>query len=105
MANYEEAKESLQKWLSKPETIKHVHKRFETFLRHFKNEDGRYVYEERIHEMCRDNKQSLEINFPDLSSVLPTIAIWLAEEPGIMLNILNDVASDIVGEVYPDYHK
>ena len=43
--------------------------------------------------------------FTDLSSRYPTIAIWLAEEPAQMLPIFNVVAHDLVGEVYPDYHK
>jgi DNA replication licensing factor MCM2 len=33
------------------------------------------------------------------------LAIWLAEEPASMLPILNEVAADIVAEVYPDYCK
>lgn len=105
MLNFNEQRGHLSAWLNKPEVIKSVHRQFNMFLRNFKNEDGTYVYEERIHEMCRNNQQSLEINFPDLSQQYPTMAIWLAEEPSIMLNILNEVAVDIVTEVYPDYHK
>jgi DNA replication licensing factor MCM2 len=33
----------------------------------------------------------------------PTLAIWLAEEPALMLPILDNVAKDLVSEVYPDY--
>ena len=53
--------------------------------------------------MCRYNKQSFEVNFPDLANKQPTMAIWLAEEPTHMLPILNTVASEIVQEIYPDY--
>lgn len=35
----------------------------------------------------------------------PTLAIWLAEEPALMLPILNGVAKDLVSEVYPDYQN
>jgi DNA replication licensing factor MCM2 len=55
--------------------------------------------------MCQNNKQSLEIVFNNLSQKFPTLAIWLAEEPKLMLDIINHVASDVVSEVYPDYNK
>merc|ERR1711871_837244 len=35
----------------------------------------------------------------------PTLAIWLAEEPSLMLPILNEQAFELVSEVYPDYNK
>ena len=54
--------------------------------------------------MCQRNRQSFEINFTDLSSKQPTLAIWLAEEPSQMLPIMNQVASEIVGEIYPEYN-
>jgi len=47
----------------------------------------------------------LEIVFENLSRKQPTLAIWLAEEPALMLPILNEVAMDITSEVYPDYHR
>jgi DNA replication licensing factor MCM2 len=40
-----------------------------------------------------------------LSNKFPTLAIWLAEEPAEMLKVLNEVAADIVAEVYPEYHR
>jgi len=51
-----------------------------------------------------NNKQSLEINFTHLSSKNPTLAIWLAEEPALMLPNLSQVAMDLISEVYPDYN-
>lgn len=50
------------------------------------------------------NKQSLEITFKHLSSKYPTLAIWLAEEPSLILPILNVVAFDITLELFPEYH-
>jgi len=55
--------------------------------------------------MCQNNKQSLEVVFGNLSSKYPTLAIWLAEEPALMLACFNDVAGFLVNELYPDYHK
>jgi DNA replication licensing factor MCM2 len=53
--------------------------------------------------MCQNNKQSLEIVFGNLSLNNPTLAIWLAEEPSLMLPILDLVAAELVKEVYPEY--
>lgn len=53
--------------------------------------------------MCGSNKQSLELTFINLSQKYPTLAIWLAEEPSLILPILNDVATDIALELYPEY--
>lgn len=61
------------------------------------------MYETRIQEMCQNNKQSIEVNFVHMSNKLTGIAIWIAEEPAKMIPILNDVAADIVAEVYPEY--
>lgn len=80
-----------------------IRKKFSSFLRTFKDASEHHVYEDRIHTMCQHNKQSIEVNFGHLSSRQPTLAIWLAEEPAIMLPILNEVANDTVLEVYPDY--
>jgi DNA replication licensing factor MCM2 len=55
--------------------------------------------------MCQNNKQSLEVNFVHISNKQPSLAIWLAEEPASLIPILNEVAADIVAEVYPDYNK
>jgi DNA replication licensing factor MCM2 len=55
--------------------------------------------------MCQANGQSIEVNFVHISNKQPTLAIWLAEEPAGMLPVLNEVAADIVAEVYPDYQK
>lgn len=55
--------------------------------------------------MCQNNRQSIEVNFVHISNKQPSLAIWLAEEPASMLPVLNEVAADIVAEVYPDYCK
>jgi DNA replication licensing factor MCM2 len=95
----------LSVWLKKPDVIRFINKQFNQFLRNFKNDTGTFLYEDKIHEMCQNNKQSLEIVFNHLSTKQPTIAIWLAEEPALMLPILNDVAMELVSEVYPDYSR
>lgn len=46
--DYDDFKGALQPWLRKPEVIKYVRRQFEMFLKHH--------YEEKIHEMCQNNK-------------------------------------------------
>lgn len=100
--DYGEAKEDLHLWLQKKEVIQYVMKSFSTFIRNYQVK-GVHTYENRIQDMCRMNKQSFEVNFTDLASKQPNLAIWLAEEPTHMLPILNSVAGDIVSEIFPDY--
>ena len=82
-----------------------IRKKFSLFLRNYTDDKEQHIYEGRIQEMCQNNKQSIEVNFTHLSDKQPTLAIWLAEEPAEMLPVLNEVASDIVSEVYPDYNR
>ena len=103
--DYEDVKGKVSVWVQKPDVVKWIRKHFDQFLRTFKDEQGIHVYENRIHEMCLANKQSLEVTFNHLSSKFPTIAIWLAEEPTLILPILNVVALNLVSEVYSEYHK
>ena len=105
MLDFEDVKGPLSSWLSREDVIVFIKRKFNTFLRSFKNETGNYVYEDKIHEMCQNNLQSLEIVFTNLSQMNPTLAIWLADEPALMLPILNDVAKELVSEVYPDYQN
>ena len=102
--DYGEAKEPMAQWVQKREVIMFIQKAFGAFLRSF-TKDGIHTYELKIHEMCKQNKQSFEVNFTDLASKQPNLAIWLAEEPTHMLPILNTVATDIVCEIYPDYSE
>lgn len=45
------------------------------------------------------------MEFNDFSSKYPTLAIWLAEEPALMLPILNECAFEVLSDAYPDYNK
>jgi DNA replication licensing factor MCM2 len=104
MLDFEDVKGPLQQWLRKVSVIKYITSQFNQFLRNFRDpETGGYVYEDKIHEMCMNNKQSLEINFTHLSAKNPTLAIWLAEEPALILPNLSQVAMELISEVYPDY--
>ena len=65
--DYEDVKGKLSQWVQKLDVIRWIKKMFTQFLRTFKDENGQHVYEARIHEMCTNNRQSLEITFLHLS--------------------------------------
>ena len=65
--DYAEAKEPLTQWVQKKEVISYIQKAFGAFLTAF-SEKGVHIYENRITDMCRQNKQSFEVKFPDLAS-------------------------------------
>lgn len=65
--DYEDVKGQLSLWVQRPEVIRWIRKSFQNFLRNFKDEMGTSVYEQRIRDMCANNKQSLEITFIHLS--------------------------------------
>lgn len=70
----------------------------------FKKE-GVNVYQNRVREMCVLNKQSVEVEYDDLVKFQQTVAIWVVEEPGVMLGYLNQVAFQVTLRLFPDYHR
>ena len=101
----EDPKGKISEWLRQPRTIKFVRRHFSNFLRHFKDEKNNDVYEQRIHEMCTANKQSLELTYTHLSQKMPSLAIWVAEVPNLILPVFNEVAHELVNEVFPNYDQ
>ena len=78
----EDVKGKLSAWVQRPEVARWIRKTFAHFLRTYTDENsGQNVHEQRINDMCANNKQSLEITYTHLTSKYPTLAIWLAEDP------------------------
>ena len=65
--------------------------------------------------MCNNNLQSVEVSFVDLSMMHPQIAIWLADEPSILIECFNTVLlslpphlqalKKVVLEEFPNYEQ
>ena len=51
--------------------------------------------------MCTMNKQSMQLVYKHFSDIYPNLAIWLAEEPSLMLPILNETLMDTLLHLYP----
>ncbi|CAG9318679.1 MCM2 [Blepharisma stoltei] len=101
--DFEDPKGKLSKWIQEPRTHRWIRRNFTKFLLEFKDEHGNEIYHQRIREMCSDNKQSLEINYDHISKVNPTLALWIADEPQIILPLLNEIAFEMVKKQFQEY--
>ncbi len=66
--DFEDVKGKLSLWVQKQDVIRWIRKIFTNFLRTFKDQNNQHVYEQRVHDMCTNNKQSLDITFLHLST-------------------------------------
>ena len=101
----EEVKGHPRDWIREPRTIRWIKKTFSQFLRHFKDDENTPVYEWRINEMCTNNKQSLEVTYSHISKKYPSLALWIATDPINIFTILNEVAMEVVKEIFPSYEN
>lgn len=49
------------------------------------------------------NKCSLEIDYKQFIYIHPNIAIWLADAPQSVLEVMEDVAKTVVFDLHPNY--
>lgn len=49
------------------------------------------------------NKCSLEIDYKQFIYIHPNIAIWLADAPQSVLEVMEDVAKGVVFDLHPNY--
>lgn len=61
------------------------------------------VYEARILEMVKANRQSLDVDFVQLSRHTTALAIWTVDAPQQMLKIFDEVAEALVDRWYKNY--
>lgn len=101
----EEQKGWIADWLREKKTIAFIRNSFNKFLWHFKDDNGREVYDDRINDMVANDKQSLEVTYSHISVKMPTLAIWIAELPSGVLPILNQVAFDLIVELFPMFES
>lgn len=99
-----ESRGKLHVWIKEPRTVRWIRKIFKKFLMNFQ-ENGEYVYVNKIHDMCSNNKQSLEIYYSHISNSVETLAMWVGFEPAIILPYLNGVAFDVANHFFPGYEN
>ncbi len=102
--NLEEFNVPLQEWLGQEHTRKEVRRRFRRFLQTFPEGSEQPIHLSLIRAMCSANLASLEVSYTNLSSEMPLLAIWLAEDPRDMLDLMDEVATRLVVRHFPEYH-
>ncbi|KAH9603373.1 hypothetical protein KSS87_020982 [Heliosperma pusillum] len=97
---------TLREWVTRDEVRRFIGRKFKDFLVTYVNEkkrDGDYEYVRLINEMVSANKCSLEIDYKQFISVLPNIAIWLADAPQSVLEVMEEIARKVVFDLHPNY--
>ncbi|XP_050221572.1 DNA replication licensing factor MCM2 [Mercurialis annua] len=95
---------TLREWVTRDEVRRFISKKFKEFLMTYVkkgHEDFEYV--RLVNEMVSANKCSLEIDYKQFIYVHPNIAIWLADAPQSVLEVMEEVAGSIVFKLHPNY--
>uniref|UniRef100_A0A1D1ZG74 DNA replication licensing factor MCM2 n=1 Tax=Anthurium amnicola TaxID=1678845 RepID=A0A1D1ZG74_9ARAE len=98
---------TLREWVTRDEVRRFIAKKFKDFLLTYVNpydEQPRdFVYRRLINEMVLDNKCSLEIDYKQFIHSLPNIAIWLADAPQSVLEVMEEVSQSVVFDFHKNY--
>ncbi|GER39223.1 DNA replication licensing factor MCM2 [Striga asiatica] len=99
---------TLREWVTRDEVRRFIAKKFKEFLLTYVNpkiDHGEFEYLRQINEMVAVNKCSLEIDYKQFIYTHPNIAIWLADAPQSVLEVMEEVANKIVFQFHPNYSK
>lgn len=96
---------TVREWVSMAATRLEIYHRFKNFLRTHVDEHGHNVFKEKISDMCKDNKESLAVNYEDLAAREHVLAYFLPEAPAEMLKIFDEAAKEVVLVMYPKYDR
>ncbi|KAI3989440.1 hypothetical protein MKX01_032542 [Papaver californicum] len=97
---------TLREWVTRDEVRRLIAKKFKEFLLTYenpRNQQGDFEYIRLINEMVSANKCSLEIDYKQFIYIHPNIAIWLADAPQSVLEVMEDVAKSVVFNLHPNY--
>lgn len=85
---------------------KEVSDRFASFLRNFADDkNDALIYMDRVRMMAASNGQSLVVSFKHLSISEPTIGIWLADAPSLILDVFNEAATNVTFSIFKEYKR
>ncbi|GJP48188.1 hypothetical protein CLOM_g7462 [Closterium sp. NIES-68] len=102
---------SLREWVSRDEVRRFMARKFRHFLQTFKDSRGRHRgdsdadYAIRIRELVEMNSCSLELDYSHLLTTHPILAVWLADAPKQVLEVLDEVAQAEVFRAFPMYEQ
>lgn len=94
----------LRQYLAMDAIKRAVGRKFRNFLMKFVDEKtGQSRYQERITLMCAQNRESLEVRFPDLAAFVPILAVYAIDAPAEILDIFDRVARLVTLRSFPNY--
>lgn len=96
---------SLVEWVAQNAVQRTIKREFKAFLTEYTDENGVSVYGSRIRTLGEINAESLEVSYDHLSSSKAILAYFLANAPGEMLKLFDDVAMEVTLLHYPDYER
>ncbi|KAM0987900.1 hypothetical protein ACFX13_012146 [Malus domestica] len=97
---------TLREWVTRDEVRRFIGRKFKEFLLTYVKKDHSDIECVRlINEMVLANKCSLEIDYKQFIHVHPNIAIWLADAPQSVLEVMEDVAKNVVFTLHPNYKR
>ncbi|KAJ0740531.1 putative DNA helicase [Helianthus annuus] len=97
---------TLREWVTRDEVRRFIAKKFKEFLLTYENPKTHdHDYLTQIREMIAVNKCSLEIDYKQFIYTHPNIAIWLADAPQSVLEVMEEVANKVVFNINPNYTK
>uniref|UniRef100_A0A8D0GH26 DNA replication licensing factor MCM2 n=1 Tax=Sphenodon punctatus TaxID=8508 RepID=A0A8D0GH26_SPHPU len=96
---------SVREWVSMVAPRLEIYHRFKNFLKTHVDEHGHNVFKERISDMCKENRESLVVNYEDLAAREHVLAYFLPEAPAEMLKIFDEAAKEVVLAMYPKYDR
>ncbi|XP_032827437.1 DNA replication licensing factor MCM2 [Petromyzon marinus] len=96
---------SVREWVSMAAPRLEIHNRFKNFLRTHVDAHGHNVFKERIADMCKENRESLVVNYEDLAAREHVLAYFLPEAPAEMLGVMDEAAKEVVLAMFPKYDR
>uniref|UniRef100_A0A7N8XU70 DNA replication licensing factor MCM2 n=1 Tax=Mastacembelus armatus TaxID=205130 RepID=A0A7N8XU70_9TELE len=96
---------TVREWVSMAAPRLEIYNRFKNFLRTHVDENGHNVFKEKISDMCKENKESLVVNYEDLAAREHVLAYFLPEAPAEMLKVFDEAAKEVVLAMYPKYDR
>lgn len=96
---------TVREWVSMAAPRLEIYHRFKNFLRTHVDENGHNVFKEKISDMCKENKESLVVNYEDLAAREHVLAYFLPEAPTEMLKVFDEAAKEVVLAMYPKYDR
>ncbi|URE30000.1 DNA replication licensing factor [Musa troglodytarum] len=97
---------TLREWVTRDEVRRFIAKKFKDFLLTYvnpKNEHGDIEYVRLINEMVLANKCSLAIDYMQFIYIHSNIARWLSDAPQSVLEVMEEVAKNVVFDLHKNY--